>query len=94
MIMCGMLCMQALSGKQTLFSLQEMLSEAASKGADDTPLADTLRKRIEVAEKWEERAARFLADADHKKQQLETLEVRHGLACSLMFTAWYFCVCL
>ena len=66
---------QALSGKQTLFSLQEMLSEAASKGAEETPLADTLRLRIEVAEKWEERAAQFLADAEEKKQPLESLEV-------------------
>lgn len=67
--------LQALSGKQTLFSLQEMLAEAASKGAEGTPLADTLRGRIEVAEKWEQRAAQFLADAEDKKQALDTLEV-------------------
>ena len=68
-------CVQALAGKQTLFLLQEMLSEAASKGAGETPLADTLRLRIEAAEGWERRAASFLADAENEKQQLETLEV-------------------
>ena len=67
--------MQALAGKQTLFLLQEMLSEAASKGADETPLADTLRARIEAAEQWEQRAATFLTDAETKKQQLDTLDV-------------------
>lgn len=67
--------MQALAGKQTLFLLQEMLSEAASKGAADMPLADTLRTRIEAAEQWEQRAASFLADAENEKQQLDTLDV-------------------
>ena len=52
-----------------------MLAEAASKGAEGTPLADTLRKRIEVAEQWEQRAALYLADAEEKKQSLEALEV-------------------
>jgi hypothetical protein len=52
-----------------------MLSEAASKGAGETQLADTLRLRIEVAEKWEERAAQFLADAEKMKQPMESLEV-------------------
>ena len=55
-----------------------MLAEAASKGAEGTPLADTLRKRIEVAEQWEQRGAQFLADAEEEKQSLETLEVSFG----------------
>lgn len=78
-----MVCMQALAGKQTLFLLQEMLAEAASKGAAETPLADTLRMRIEAAEKWEQRAASFLADAENEKQQLETLDVSaaHSQSC-------------
>ena len=55
-----------------------MLSEAGSKGAEETPLADTLRRRIEVAEQWEQRGAQFLADAEEQKQSLETLEVSSG----------------
>ena len=55
-----------------------MLSEAASKGAEGTPLADTLRRRIEVAEQWEQRGAQFLADAEEEKQSLEALEVSSG----------------
>ena len=70
-----MMSMQALAGKQTLFLLQEMLAEAASKGAAETPLADTLRMRIETAKRWEQRAASFLADAENEKQQLDALDV-------------------
>ncbi len=80
------LCVQALAGKQTLFLLQEMLSEAASKGADETTLADTLRTRIKAAEQWEQRAASFLADAETKKQQLDTLDVRAASPCSAVDT--------
>ena len=79
--------LQALSGKQTLFSLQEMLSEAASKGAEGTPLADTLRRRTEVAKRWEQRGAQFLADAEEAKQSLEALEV--SSACRIHFIAFY-----
>ena len=55
-----------------------MLSEAGSKGAEGTPLADTLRRRIEIAEQWEQRGAQFLADAEEEKQSLEALEVSSG----------------
>ena len=65
---------QALSGKQSLAALQELLAEAAAKGAEETSLADGLRKRIAGAEEWEQRANAFFASAT--KHQLKALEVR------------------
>ncbi len=65
---------QALSAKQSLAALQELLAEAAAKGAEETPLADGLRKRIASAEDWERRADAFFASPN--KHALQALEVR------------------
>lgn len=68
---------QALSAKQSLAALQELLTEAAAKGADETTLADGLRKRIASAEDWECRADAFFASSN--KHALQALEVRTAL---------------
>lgn len=68
---------QALSGKQSLAALQELLAEAAAKGAEETSHADGLRKRIADAEEWEQRADAFFASS--VKHELKALEVRYML---------------
>ncbi|CAL8461880.1 g1411 [Coccomyxa elongata] len=68
------LAKKALSAKQSLAALQELLAEAAAKGADETSLADGLRKRIASAEDWERRADAFFASPNkHVLQALEDL---------------------
>lgn len=66
-----------MSAKQSLAALQELLAEAAAKGADETALADGLRKRIASAEDWEQRATAFFASPN--KHALQALEVRTKL---------------
>lgn len=67
-----MVSVQALSAKQSLAALQELLAEAAAKGADATKLADGLRTRIQTAEAWEERANAFFTG--EQKRPLQELQ--------------------
>ena len=52
-------------------ALAEMLEEAGKMGATETELATGLRRRLEAAQAWEERATEFLAST---KQPLAALE--------------------
>jgi hypothetical protein len=59
-------------------ALQELLAEAAAKGAEATKLADGLRSRIATAEAWEQRAHDFFSG--EQRQPLQTLKVRAAVA--------------
>ena len=70
--------LQALTNKQTITALTETLEDAVTMGADQTELAEGIRKRLEEGRAWGETAARFLAAPG--RPPISALEVRSRTA--------------
>ena len=66
--------LQALTNKQTITALTETLEDAVTMGADQTELAEGIRKRLEEGRAWDDTAARFLAAPG--RPPISALEVR------------------
>ena len=66
--------LQALTNKQTITALTETLEDAVTMGADQTELAEGIRKRLEQGRAWDDTAARFLAAPG--RPPISALEVR------------------
>lgn len=66
---------QALTNKQTVSALVEVLEDAAAMGAEFTELGEGIRQRLERARAWEAEASQFFAKPG--RAPLFALEVFH-----------------
>lgn len=67
-------CKQAMTNKQTMSALIEIVEEAAAMGAEHSDLGLGVRQRLDEARAWDEEASRFFASCG--RAPLIALEVR------------------
>ena len=77
---------QALTNKQTISALVEVLEDAAAMGAECSELGEGVRRRLECARAWEDEAAQFFAKPG--RAPLFALEVRSPSLSSPCAISW------